>query len=86
MGDQLFVVDASSKELIAFSLSTKQRQTVATNLPVGAAPGITPKPLLGVPELMPGPLSPFTGLAAGSDGTVYVAADGDGSVLALRRA
>ena len=85
-GDQLYVVDADSKELIAFSLSTKQQQTIATNLPVGAPPGITPKPLLGIAGLMPGPLSPFTGLAVGGDGTVYVSADGDGSVLALKRA
>ena len=31
-------------------------------------------------------LSPFAGLAVGGDGTVYVAADGDGSVLAVKRA
>jgi len=85
-GDQLFVLDVGSKELLALSLATKQRQTLAANLPVGAPPGVTPKPLLGVPDLIPGPLSPFAGLAAGSDGTVYIAGDGEGSVLALRRA
>ncbi len=84
-GGQLFVLDVGSKELIAFSLSTKQRQTLATNLPVGAAPGITPKPLMGVPDLVPGPLSPFAGLTCGSDGTIYIAGDGEGSVLVLRR-
>jgi sugar lactone lactonase YvrE len=84
-GDQLFVLDTGSKELLALSLTTKQRQTVVTNLPVGAPPGVTPKPLLGVAELIPGPLSPFAGLAAGSDGTIYIAGDGEGSVLALKQ-
>jgi sugar lactone lactonase YvrE len=82
---QLFVLDAGSKELIAVSLSTKQRQTVATSLPVGAAPGITPKPLLGLPDLIPGPLNPFAGLACGSDGTIYIAGDGEGSMLVLKK-
>jgi DNA-binding beta-propeller fold protein YncE len=85
-GDQLFVLEVGSKELLTLSLTTKQRQTLVTNLPVGAPPGVTPKPLLGVPDLIPGPLSPFAGLAAGADGTVYIAGDGEGSVLALQRA
>src|SRR5262249_49269501 len=85
-GDQLFVLDVGSKELLTVSLATKQRQTLVANLPVGAPPGVTPKPLLGVPDLIPGPLSPFAGLAAGNDGTVYIAGDGEGSVLALQRA
>jgi hypothetical protein len=32
-----------------------------------------------------GPQGPFAGIAAGRDGTLYVSADGDGGVLALRR-
>jgi sugar lactone lactonase YvrE len=84
-GGQLFVLDAGSKELIAFSLATKQRQTLATNLPVGAAPGVTPKPLMGVPDLIPGPLSPFAGLTVGGNGVIYISGDGEGSVLTLKR-
>ncbi|MGA2412274.1 MAG: gluconolaconase, partial [Candidatus Binataceae bacterium] len=78
--------DSAARELIAFSLKTKSRTTVASNLPVGAPPGVVPKVLVGIPGLLPGPLRPFAGLAAGSDGTIYIAADGDGSILALRRA
>jgi len=84
-GDQLLILDTGSKELIGFSLTTKQRQTLASNLPVGSAPGITPKPLMGVPDLIPGPLSPFAGVAVGTDGTIYIAGDGEGSILALRK-
>jgi sugar lactone lactonase YvrE len=84
-GDQLLILDVGSKQLVSFSLSTKQQQTLVSGLPVGAAPGITPKPLMGVPDLIPGPLSPFAGLAVGSDGTIYVAGDGEGSVLAIKR-
>jgi hypothetical protein len=29
-------------------------------------------------------MGPFAGITAGADGTLYIAADGEGSVLALR--
>ncbi|WP_102419115.1 SMP-30/gluconolactonase/LRE family protein [Mycobacterium sp. 4858] len=81
---QLYVVDAGAKELVAFDLDTGARRTIASGLPVGAPPGVTPKPLRGMPPFS-GPQGPFAGLAAGPDGTLYVSADGDGSVLAVRR-
>jgi DNA-binding beta-propeller fold protein YncE len=85
LGDELIVLDAGARELIGFSLRSRRRETIASNLPVGAPPGITPQLLMGVPGLLPGPLRPFAGLAADSSGTVYVAADGEGSILALSR-
>jgi sugar lactone lactonase YvrE len=84
-GDQLLILDVGSKELVGFSLTTKQRQTLAANLPVGAPVGVTPKPLMGLPDLIPGPLPSFAGLAVGNDGTVYIAGDGEGSILALKK-
>ena len=61
-----------------------KRSTVASGLPVGPPPGVEPKPLRGMPPFS-GPQGPFAGIAAGPDGTLYVSADGEGSVLALRR-
>ncbi|ORA19079.1 SMP-30/gluconolactonase/LRE family protein [Mycobacterium arosiense] len=81
--DVLYVVDAGAKELIAFDLSTGARQKIASGLPIGAPPGVTPKPLRGMPPFS-GPQGPFAGITAAGDGTLYVSADGDGSVLALR--
>jgi sugar lactone lactonase YvrE len=81
-GGQLYIVDAGAKELVAFDLDRKTRHTVAAELPVGAPPGVIPKPLRGMPPFS-GPQGPFAGIAAGSDGTLYVSADADGSVLAL---
>jgi sugar lactone lactonase YvrE len=83
-GGVLYVVDAGAKELIAFDLTTNLRQTIASGLPVGPPPGVTPKPLLGMPPFS-GPQGPFAGITATADGTLYLSADGDGSVLALRR-
>ena len=80
----LYIVDAGAKELIAFDLNTKARSTIASGLPVGPPPGVVPKPLKGMPPFS-GPQGPFAGITAGPDGTLYVSADGDGSVLALRR-
>jgi hypothetical protein len=38
--------------------------------------------LRGMPPFS-GPQGPFAGIAAASDGTLYISADGDGSILAL---
>ncbi|MET0387805.1 MAG: gluconolaconase, partial [Polyangiales bacterium] len=79
---QLYIVDAGLKALIAFDLETKARRTIASELPVGAPRGVTPKPLKGMPPFS-GPQGPFAGITASPDGTLYVSADGDGSLLAI---
>ena len=83
-GRQLYIVDADAKALIAVDLEDAARHVVASGLPLGAAPGVIPKPLKGMPPFS-GPQGPFAGIAAGPDGTLYVSADADGSVLALRQ-
>lgn len=81
----VYIVDAGSKELISYDLDTASRSVLVSGLPVGPPPGVTPKPLKGMPPFS-GPQGPFAGIAAGADGTLYISGDGDGSVLALRRA
>ncbi|NUS92052.1 MAG: gluconolaconase [Nocardia sp.] len=83
-GSQLLVVDSGAKSLVSVDLETKAREVLAWNLPVGAPPGVTPKPLLGMPPFS-GPQGPFAGITAAADGTLYVAADAEGSVLAFRK-
>ncbi len=79
----LYVLDAAGKEVVSSDLSGGARQTIAALLPVGAPPGVVMKPLGGVGDMC-GPMTSFAGLAAGADGTLYVSADAEGSVLALR--
>jgi sugar lactone lactonase YvrE len=79
---RLYVVDAGAKALIEHDLATGARRTLAADLPIGAPPGVTPKPLRG----LFGKLGPFAGIAAGPAGALYISADADGSVLALRPA
>jgi len=81
---QLYIVDAGAKEVIALDLDSKERRTIASGLPIGPPPGVEPKPLKGMPPFS-GPQGPFAGITAAPDGTLYVSADGDGSVLALQR-
>lgn len=81
---RVYVVDSGAKELVSVDLTGGARRTIATDLPVGAPPGVSPKPLRGMPPFS-GPQGPFAGIAAGPDGTLYVSADADGSVLALHR-
>lgn len=84
-GDLLYIADTGTKELVEYDLNGKARRTIASNLPIGAPPGVTPKPLHAFLPLC-GAMTPFTGLTTGADGTVYVAGDTEGSVLALRPA
>lgn len=82
-GDRLFIVDTGSKEVIEYGLDSKVRRTIATHLPVGSPPGVKPNELSPFLPLC-GAMSPFAGIAAGKDGTLYVSADAEGSVLAIR--
>ncbi|MGV9408624.1 SMP-30/gluconolactonase/LRE family protein [Nocardia sp. NPDC003693] len=81
-GNHLLIVDVGLKALISVDLETKTRTTLAANLPVGAPPGVVAKPLNASPPFS-GPMGPFAGIAAGPDGTIYLSADAEGSVLAL---
>lgn len=80
----LYIVDAGARALIAVDLTTGVRSTIASGLPVGPPPGVVPKPLKGMPPFS-GPQGPFAGITAAPDGTLFISADADGSVLAFRR-
>lgn len=80
----LYVVDAGAKEVLAVDLPTGERTAIASGLAIGAPPGVTPKPLKGI-QPFSGPQGPFAGITSGPDGTLYVSADGEGSVVAVRR-
>ena len=82
-GSKLYTLDVGAKQLIESDLSGGARRIIASDLAVGAPPGIVAKQLGGVGDLC-GPMHTFSGLAAGADGTIYVAADGEGSVIAIR--
>jgi DNA-binding beta-propeller fold protein YncE len=79
---RLYIVDAGAKELLEVDLNTGTRTTIAHDLPVGPPPGVEPKPLKGMPPFS-GPQGPFAGVTSTPDGTLFVSADGDGSVLAV---
>ncbi len=81
----LFVVDAGSKQLIEFDLATKKRRVIASNLPVGAPSGVTPKFLAAIGN-MSGPMGPFAAVALDAAGALYVSGDADGSLLRIKRA
>ena len=81
---KLFIVDADEKAVLSVDLVSGEKTVIASGLPVGPPPGVEPKPLRGMPPFS-GPQGPFAGIAAGPDGTLYVSADGEGSVLTLTR-
>lgn len=79
----LYVVDAGAKLLVEYNLTSKTRRNIASHLPVGSPPGVTPK-FIGPIGTMAGPMGPFAGIAAGADGALYVSGDAEGSVLEIR--
>jgi sugar lactone lactonase YvrE len=81
-GGRLYVLDAGARKLVERDLASGAEKVLAQDLPVGPPPGVTPKLLRGIPPFT-GPMFPFAGLTAGADGTLYISADGEGSVLAL---
>ena len=70
----LLVLDRGTKELCAVDLATKRPQVLVQHLPVGDPPGCSR-----------GPMEFSGGLAVAADGTIYIAGDGEGSVLALKQ-
>lgn len=79
----LYIVDAGLKALIEYDVARGVRRTIAFDLPVGAPHGVTPKFLRAIGN-MSGPMGPFAAIAATADGTLYVSADAEGSVLSIR--
>jgi DNA-binding beta-propeller fold protein YncE len=84
-GGRLYIVDVLAKDVVEYDLTSGARRVIASALPVGAPVGVTAK-FLGPVGDMSGPMGPFTGIAAGPDGTLYVSGDAEGTVLALRPA
>ncbi|WP_428310582.1 SMP-30/gluconolactonase/LRE family protein [Hydrocarboniphaga sp.] len=84
-GGRLYIVDAGAKQVLECDPASGRSRVIASQLPVGAPPGVTPK-FLGAIGTMSGPMGPFAGITAGADGRLYFSADAEGSVLALRPA
>lgn len=82
-GDTLYAIDTLGRRLIEIDRARKTQRIIADCLPVGAPLGVPPLRLGGVGDMC-GPMWSFTGLAAGADGALYLSADADGSVIALR--
>lgn len=82
-GDELFVVESGQRRLLRVDPATGECAVEAEQLPVGLPPGITrvhPEPSEdGLPDV---PV-PFSGLATAADGSLYLSANGEGSVLHL---
>ena len=81
-GGSLYAVDSAAKTVVRI-VSAGHQECIASDLPVGVPAGVTPKPLGPIGD-MAGPMINFAGIAAGRDGALRVAGDGEGSVLALR--
>lgn len=83
-GGTLYVADPGAGDVVVSDLSGGGREVAASDLPIGGPGGAQPTQLGGVGDMC-GPMNTFVGIAASPDGTVYLSADAEGSVLALRR-
>ncbi|WP_269759637.1 hypothetical protein [Variovorax sp. E3] len=69
------VAESAARRLVEIDPANGSRRTVADNLPIGLAPG----PGLPPPYVV-------TGVAVGSDGTIYMAADRNNAIYRIRAA
>ena len=83
-GDCLYVADVGTRELIEINLSSGRQTVIAQRLPIGGPPG-TDRRQLGAVGNLSGPMHAFTGLAVAASGTLYLAGDAEGSVIAISR-
>lgn len=82
-GDTLYVVDVGNKALISLNLDSGAVQIIAEDLPLGAPPGVVAPTLNAIGDLS-GPMISFAGIAVDDDGGIFLAGDGEGSVLLLQ--
>jgi sugar lactone lactonase YvrE len=80
---KLYVVDVGSKTLLGLDVDSGSVEILARDLPVGAPPGVVAPTLNAIGELS-GPMISFAGIAVGGEGGIYLAGDGEGSVLLLQ--
>lgn len=81
---KLYAVDTIAKTLTECDLITGVVSAIAAQLPVGPPPGCGAMPFLGPIGDMSGPMINFAGIAATPEGTLYLAADAEGSVMAIK--
>lgn len=84
-GNRLFIADPGANAVITCDLAGGGRETIASDMPVGGPDGARAVQLGGVGDMC-GPMYTFVGIAVAPDGTIFVSADAEGSVLALRQA
>jgi sugar lactone lactonase YvrE len=79
-GETVYAIEVGSRSLRGWT-PAGESTPVASDLPVGLD-GASRPTLGGLPELIPGPVSPLAGLAA-EEGRLYLSCDGEGSVTVL---
>ncbi|HWO68669.1 MAG TPA: PQQ-binding-like beta-propeller repeat protein [Umezawaea sp.] len=82
-GGVLHVVETGGRRLVAVDLTTGDRTVEAEDLPVGPPLGETRAEPALFANGIPGAPRQFAGLAAAPDGSLYVSANGEGTVLHL---
>jgi sugar lactone lactonase YvrE len=85
-GNDVFIVEAGAKRLRTVSWLGVDGGVIAAELPVGAPGGGVRETQNGLPDMIPGPMPPFAGIAVSGDGRLYVSGDEIGSVLVIESA
>lgn len=81
--DAVYVLDRGTGSL--HRIADGNSQIVASHLPVGASSGMKVNTLPGIDLLMPGPLLPFSDIAALADDSIAIGGDAEGSIVMVGR-
>lgn len=81
----IVVADSGARKLLGVNLQSGETETILDPVAIGMPRGVTLKPIMGRVEPVLGRLTPYTGVTADKAGTIYLSADGEGSIIAVTR-
>ena len=80
---RILLVEAGAGRVVSVDPEGGELDCIASGMPVGDGAGGVRSTLNGLPNAIPGPMSPFAGIDVDENGVVYVAGDAEGVVVVL---
>ena len=80
---RILLVEAGAGRVVSVDPEGGEVDCIASGMPVGDGAGGVRSTLNGLPNAIPGPMSPFAGIDVDENGVVYVAGDAEGVVVVL---
>jgi sugar lactone lactonase YvrE len=81
----IMIVDAGARRVVSVDVANGALRELAIDVPTGDGAGGVRATLNGLPNMIPGPISPFAGIDFDERGRLHVAGDAHGVIVTLER-